>query len=288
MAKNSFFEKKLSINCKGEIIDLSVPKVMGVLNITPDSFYDGGKYMEKEKIAERIDVMTSEGADFIDIGAISSRPGAKILPEEEEWARLLPVLELIKNNYSKHIFSIDTFRAEIAKKAVLEFGVSIINDISAGDIDENMFNTVSELKVTYIIMHMQGTPENMQKKPKYENVTNDIIRFFAHKVEKLKLSGVNDIIIDPGFGFGKELGHNYQLLNSLDSFKIFDLPVLVGISRKSMINKVLGYSPAESLNGTTILNTIALLKGADILRVHDVKETMMVLKVASSIISGYR
>ncbi len=279
MSKNIIFEKKLSINCKGKIIDLTIPKVMGILNITPDSFYDGGKYLEEDQVVSRIEQMISEGADFIDIGAISTRPGAKIITPEEEWERLIPVLKQIKNNYSEYIFSIDTFRSEITRKAVLEYGISIINDISAGNMDKNMFKTISELKVPYIIMHMQGTPENMQKKPIYEHVTNDIIQFFAHKVENLKLLGVNDIIIDPGFGFGKELNHNYQLLNSLDVFKIFELPVLVGISRKSMIYKVLGKDPSESLNGTTVLNTISLLKGANILRVHDIKEAKEVVQL---------
>ncbi|MBN2521063.1 MAG: dihydropteroate synthase [Bacteroidales bacterium] len=283
MSKNIIFEKKLSINCKGKIIDLTIPKVMGILNITPDSFYDGGKYLEEGHVIARIEQMVLEGADFIDIGAMSTRPGARILTSEEEWGRLKPVLEIIKNNYSKYIFSIDTFRSEIARKAVLEYGISIINDISAGNMDENMFNAISELKVPYIIMHMQGTPENMQKNPVYEHVTNEIIQFFAHKVEILKLLGVNDVIIDPGFGFGKELTHNYQLLNSLDTFKIFELPVLVGISRKSMIYKLLGNNPSESLNGTTVLNTISLLNGANILRVHDVKEAKEVVQLVQNL-----
>ena len=245
---------------------------MGILNVTPDSFFDGGNYTDPEKIEQRIIQLIEEGADIIDIGAQSTRPGAIPVSEAEEWKRLLPALELVRDKFNHICFSLDTFRSTIAQKAVLEYGIGIINDISAGDMDTHMFETIKKLNIPYIIMHMQGTPETMQKAPYYDDVTLDIIKYFSEKTRKLFELGVNDIIIDPGFGFGKTLEHNYELLNNLEKFKIFDLPVLVGISRKSMIYKLLQTTPQQALNGTTVLNTVALLKGAQILRVHDVKE----------------
>jgi len=256
---------------------------MGILNYTPNSFFDGGKFNTTNDALNQIEKMLADGADIIDIGAISTKPGSSILSYKEEKERLLPLFKEISKNFNDVIFSLDTFRSEIAKQFVNEYGVSIINDISAGELDSEMFETIAKLNVPYIIMHMQGTPENMQNNPTYtKSIELEIIEYFAEKISKLKLLGVNDIIIDPGFGFGKTLEHNYQLLNKLDSFNIIDLPLLVGVSRKSMINKLLDISPNEALNGTTIINTIVLQKGANILRVHDVKEAKEAVKIVNA------
>ena len=263
------------INIKGKLCDLSHPVVMGILNITPDSFFDGGKYFsESDKIKARIDQILTEGGKIIDIGAYSSRPGADDVSEDEEYRRLARAFDVIAANYSDLTISVDTFRSGIARKAVLEFGVDIINDISAGEIDKNMFTTVAELNVPYILMHMQGRPADMQDSPTYADVVEDIVLYLSRKVMELRQLGVKDIIIDPGFGFGKTLEQNYALLNRLEAFDVFELPLLVGISRKSMIYKLLNKTPQESLNGATVLNTLALTKGASILRVHDVKEAV--------------
>jgi len=270
--KDTFFSKKLTINCHGVIIDFSVPKVMGILNVTPDSFYDGGRYSNEEEILKRVELLIDEGADIIDIGAYSSRPGAKEISIEEEIKRLNIALKIVRNKYQDSIISVDTFRSEVARWSVEKYGVDIINDISAGDLDKNMFQTVADLQVPYIMMHMKGTPVNMQHEPHYENVVKEIMMYFSEKVNQLREIGVNDIIIDPGFGFGKTIEHNYQLLKHLGDFKWFNLPILAGVSRKSMIHKFLNINPDESLNGTSVINTIALLNGADILRVHDVKQ----------------
>lgn len=263
------------INIKGKLCDLSHPVVMGILNITPDSFFDGGKYFsESDKIKARIDQILTEGGKIIDIGAYSSRPGADDVSEDEEYRRLARAFDVIAANYSDLTISVDTFRSGIARKAVLEFGADIINDISAGEIDKNMFTTVAELNVPYILMHMQGRPADMQDSPTYADVVEDIVLYLSRKVMELRQLGVKDIIIDPGFGFGKTLEQNYALLNRLEAFDVFELPLLVGISRKSMIYKLLNKTPQESLNGTTVLNTLALTKGASVLRVHDVKEAV--------------
>ena len=263
------------INIKGKLCDLSHPVVMGILNITPDSFFDGGKYFsESDKIKARIDQILTEGGKIIDIGAYSSRPGADDVSEDEEYRRLARAFDVIAANYSDLTISVDTFRSGIARKAVLEFGADIINDISAGEIDKNMFTTVAELNVPYILMHMQGRPADMQDSPTYADVVEDIVLYLSQKVMELRQLGVKDIIIDPGFGFGKTLEQNYALLNRLEAFDVFELPLLVGISRKSMIYKLLNKTPQESLNGATVLNTLALTKGASILRVHDVKEAV--------------
>ena len=263
------------INIKGKLCDLSHPVVMGILNITPDSFFDGGKYFsESDKIKARIDQILTEGGKIIDIGAYSSRSGADDVSEDEEYRRLTRTFDVIAANYSDLTISVDTFRSGIARKAVLEFGVDIINDISAGEIDKNMFTTVAELNVPYILMHMQGRPADMQDSPTYADVVEDIVLYLSRKVMELRQLGVKDIIIDPGFGFGKTLEQNYALLNRLEAFDVFELPLLVGISRKSMIYKLLNKTPQESLNGATVLNTLALTKGASILRVHDVKEAV--------------
>ena len=263
------------INIKGKLCDLSHPVVMGILNITPDSFFDGGKYFsESDKIKARIDQILTEGGKIIDIGAYSSRSGADDVSEDEEYRRLARAFDVIAANYSDLTISVDTFRSGIARKAVLEFGADIINDISAGEIDKNMFTTVAELNVPYILMHMQGRPADMQDSPTYADVVEDIVLYLSRKVMELRQLGVKDIIIDPGFGFGKTLEQNYALLNRLEAFDVFELPLLVGISRKSMIYKLLNKTPQESLNGATVLNTLALTKGASVLRVHDVKEAV--------------
>jgi dihydropteroate synthase len=253
---------------------------MGILNITPDSFFDGGKYLTSKQTITQIELMLSQGANIIDVGAFSSKPGSKLVSYTDEKQRLTPIFKEIAKKFENVIFSLDTFRSEIAKEFVNDYGVGIINDISAGELDANMFKTIAELNVPYIIMHMKGTPENMQNNPVYnKNIELEIIEYFAEKVAKLNQLGVNDIIIDPGFGFGKTLEQNYQLLNKLDSFKILDLPLLVGISRKSMITKLLNNNAENALNGTTILNTIAIQKAANILRVHDVKEAKEVIDI---------
>lgn len=264
---------------KGQLIDFSVPKVMGVLNITPDSFYDGGRYTEKEKIVSKVEKMICEGVDFIDVGANSSRPGAAVISYEEELRRLSETMELLRSGFPESIISIDTFRSGIARKMVEEYGADMINDISAGDMDKEMFSTIADLRIPYVMMHMQGTPKTMQKNPKYDNVVKEIITVFVCKMEKLKRLGVDDIILDPGFGFGKNLDHNYELMNGLGLFTVLNKPIMVGVSRKSMIGKLLGCTPDEALNGTVVLNTVALMKGVDILRVHDVKEAVEAIKI---------
>lgn len=276
---NKLFTKKISINCKGQLIDFGKPIVMGILNITPDSFYDGGFYNREDKILQRLNKMISEGAKIIDIGAYSSRPGAKHISEKEELNRLKPVLELILKHFPGLIVSVDTFRSKIAQTVVENFGVSIINDISAGELDDKMFETISRLQVPYIMMHMKGTPETMQQNTQYKNLIKEIIDYFTVKIASLKAMGVHDIIIDPGFGFSKTLEQNYQILKNLKDFQILELPVLAGLSRKSMIYKHLDINPAKALNGTSVLNTIALQNSADILRVHDVKEAAEVINL---------
>ena len=270
----------MTINCNGSLIDLSIPKVMGILNITPDSFYDGGKYKNESEILIQTEKMLSDGATFIDIGAYSSRPGAKHISEEEELQRIIPVVKLLIEKFPGILISVDTFRSKVAKETI-EIGAALINDISGGKMDENMFKTIAELQVPYILMHMQGTPQNMQKNPSYENVTKDLISFFAAQIFELRQLQVKDVIIDVGFGFGKTLAHNYQLLKDLALFKSLDTPVLAGISRKSMLYKPLNSSAQEALNATTSANTIALLNGANILRVHDVKEAVEATKIVN-------
>jgi len=267
-----------SMNCNGKLIDLSSPKVMGVLNITPDSFFDGGKYKNETAIISQVKKMLGEGATFIDIGAYSSRPGAKHISVKEELERILPVIKLLINEFPDILISIDTFRSEVAKSCI-NSGACIVNDISGGAMDTSMFNTVAELQVPYIIMHMQGIPQNMQKNPIYKNVVKDVLYYFSKKIKELRSLGMNDIIADPGFGFGKTTEHNYKLLNNLDLFKNLEIPTLVGLSRKSMLYKPLKLTAEKALNATTSANTIALLNGANILRVHDVKEAVEAVKI---------
>ena len=269
----------LYINVNGRLMDLSEPQVMGILNVTPDSFYAGSRSETEKDIVQRLHQIIDEGASIIDIGGYSSRPNAEHISAEEEMNRLRNGLEIIRKHQPDAVVSVDTFRADVAKMCVEEYGVAIINDISAGQMDEQMFPTIAKLGVPYIIMHMKGTPQDMQVSPKYDHFLKEIFYYFSEKVQKLRDLGVKDIIIDPGFGFGKTLEHNYELMNHLEEFNLFELPLLVGVSRKSMIYKLLETTPEEALNGTTALHTIALLKGANILRVHDVKEAVESIKI---------
>lgn len=268
-----------TLNIKGQLISLSEPLVMGILNITPDSFYVGSRKQTEVEIHERIEAILNEGGSIIDVGGYSSRPDAAEVSLEEEMNRVAFALKIIEAHYPEAIVSVDTFRAGVARRSVEEYGAAIINDISAGELDKNMFDVVAGLRVPYIMMHMHGTPQTMQQHTTYEDMMEDIMLYFAEKVRRLHLLGVSDIILDPGFGFSKTLDQNYQLMEHLNEFEIFDLPLLVGVSRKSMIYKLLGVTPSESLNGTTVLHTLALLKGANILRVHDVKAAVEVIKI---------
>ena len=268
-----------SLNVNGRLLDLSTPQVMGILNVTPDSFYAGSRSRTEAEIAARACQILDEGASIIDIGAYSSRPNAEHISPEEEMQRLRTGLEILNRNHPDAIISVDTFRAEVARQCVEEYGAAIINDISAGEMDEQMFPTVARLNVPYIMMHMQGTPQNMQKEPHYENLLKEVFMYFARKVRQLRDLGMKDIILDPGFGFGKTLEHNYELMAHLEEFGIFELPLLGGVSRESMIYRLFGATPQEALNGTTVLDTVALMKGADILRVHDVREAVEAVRL---------
>ncbi len=268
----------MTINCKGKLIDLSSPKVMGILNITPDSFYDGGAHKNKGDILKHVEQMLNEGATFIDVGAYSSRPNADHVSEVDELKRILPVVELVLKEFPETLLSIDTFRSEVAKQCI-EAGACMINDISAGQLDVNMLQTIANLHVPYIMMHMRGTPQTMQQQTNYENLVKDILFYFSERIAAASALGIVDVIIDPGFGFAKTLEQNFELLNKLELFKIIKKPLLVGVSRKSMIYKTLETSAEEALNGTSILNTVALQKEASILRVHDVKEAMECIKL---------
>jgi len=272
-----------SININGELLDFSTPLVMGILNVTPDSFYSGSRKQSEEEIVSRVCQILEEGGKIVDIGGQSTTPTSTLIPAKEELKRLEPTLRLIRKEFPNTILSIDTFYSEVAGPAVEKYGVNIINDISGGQIDDNMFETVARLNVPYILMHMRGTPQTMQQHTHYDNFIQDILYYFSEKLSKLNLLGVNDIIIDPGFGFSKTTDQNYQLMAYLKYFNIFDVPILVGISRKSMIYKLLECTPQESLNGTSALNTFALLSGANILRVHDVKEAVECVKIVEKI-----
>lgn len=281
--------KKYSINLGGKLFLIDRPQVMGILNVTPDSFYSGSRCGSDENvIRKRVRQIASEGADMVDIGGYSSRPGADDISPDEEFTRLKKGLSIIREEIPDIPVSIDTFRASVARRCIEEFGPCIINDISGGDLDGDMFGTVAELKVPYILMHMRGTPATMTSLTDYENVTADVILDLMHKVERLQELGVNDIILDQGFGFSKNLEQNYELMRSVRNFVDLDFPLLVGISRKSMIYKLLGSSPEESLNGTTVLNTIAIEQGAHILRVHDVKEAVEAVKIVGATFGAYK
>ena len=262
-----------TINCKGTLINLSTPKIMGIVNVTPDSFFDGGKLTDADAVVFQADKMLKEGATFIDLGGYSSKPGAEFVSETEELNRVIPIVKLLVEKFPDILLSIDTFRSEVAKQAV-ENGAALINDISAGMLDENMLETVAKLQVPYIMMHMKGTPKTMQSLANYENLLKEMNFYFSERIAKARRFGLNDIIIDPGFGFAKTLEQNYELLQNLELLQFHDLPILAGISRKSMIYKVLETSPEEALNGTTFLHAFCLQKGANILRVHDVKEAV--------------
>lgn len=267
------------INVNGKLMDLSEPQVMGILNVTPDSFYAGSRQQTEADIAQRARQILEEGASIIDIGAYSSRPNAEHITPEEEMRRLRTGLEIIHREHPDSVVSVDTFRADVARMCVEEYGAALINDIAAGEMDADMFPTMARLGVPYIIMHMQGTPQNMQLHPHYDNLLKEVFYYFSEKVQRLRDLGVKDIILDPGFGFGKTLEHNYQLMNHLEEFRIFELPLLVGVSRKSMIYKLIGGTPEDALNGTTVLDTLALMKGAHILRVHDVKAAVEAVQI---------
>ena len=268
----------LSINCNGKLVDLNTPKVMGVLNITPDSFYDGGRYKDAKSILNQTEKLISEGATFLDIGAYSSRPGADFISENEELKRIVPVVELIQKNNPDVLISIDSFRAKVIRECV-SAGAVISNDISAGKLDPDMIKTVGELGVPYIMMHMRGTPQTMKNHTTYQHLINEIYAYFSKQIELARQHNITDIIIDPGFGFAKTLAQNYELLNQMEFFKNLNCPILTGVSRKSMIYKVLGCTAEEALNGTTALNMVALMNGACILRVHDVKEAVECIKL---------
>ncbi|EMY3554111.1 dihydropteroate synthase [Flavobacterium psychrophilum] len=268
----------MTINCKGQLIDLSTPKVMGILNVTPDSFYDGGRFVSEKNILIQVENMLQDGANFIDIGGQSSKPKAAIVSIDEELKRVVSIVDLILKKFPETMISIDTFNSKVAQIAV-ENGAAIINDISAGNLDDNMFETIAKLQVPYIMMHMRGTPQTMQEMTNYDDLLKDILFYFSEKVAKARSFGINDLIIDPGFGFAKTLEQNFELLNKLELFEMLELPILVGVSRKSMIYKTLETTPENALNGTSVLNTISLTKGGNILRVHDVKEAVECVKL---------
>ena len=263
----------MNINCKGKLIDLSTPKVMGILNVTPDSFFDGGKYKDEIGVLNQVETMLNHQATFIDIGGYSSRPNAADVGETEELNRVIPVIELILKHFPETLISIDTFRSNVVKQSI-EAGAALVNDISAGQLDSNMLATVGKLSVPYIMMHMKGNPKTMQQQTQYDDLTKDIIAYFAERIAAAHQEKINDIIIDPGFGFSKTLDQNFQLLNQLELLQLIDQPILAGISRKSMIYKTLNSTSKEALNGTTALHMVAIQKGAKLLRVHDVKEAM--------------
>ena len=269
-----------TINCKGTLIDLSTPKVMGIVNVTPDSFFDGGKLTNSDEIVGQVEKMLQDGATFIDLGGYSSKPGAEFVSETEELNRVVPIVKLLVEKFPDILLSIDTFRSEVAKQTV-ENGAAIINDISAGLLDEKMLETVAKLQVPYIMMHMKGTPKTMQSLANYDDLLKEMNFYFSERIAKARNFGLNDIIIDPGFGFAKTLEHNYELLHNLELLQFHELPILAGISRKSMIYKTLETSPEDALNGTTFLHAFCLQKGSNILRVHDVKEAVECVKLIS-------
>ena len=274
--------KNMTINCNGTLIDLSTQKVMGILNLTPDSFYDGGKYTSDLDILNQVEKMLIDGATFIDIGAYSSRPNAEHISEGEELKRLTPNIEIILEKFPNTLISVDTFRSNVVKECVAS-GACMVNDISGGTLDANMYKTIGELQVPYVLMHLKGTPQNMQQNPNYENVVRDVLKYFSEKVTLLRKEKVNDIILDVGFGFAKTRKHNYTLLKNLEYFKLLELPILTGVSRKSMLYKLLNTDAKNALNATAVANTIALQKGTSILRVHDVKEAMEAIKIVDQV-----
>lgn len=268
----------MTINCKGSLVDLSKPVVMGILNITQNSFYDGGQWNSIDKILNHVEKMLSDGATFIDVGAYSSKPNAEFISPEDELSQIVPVVKLLVQNFPNILISIDTFRANVSEACIAQ-GAAIINDISAGNLDPQMLPTIAKLQVPYVMMHMQGNPQTMQSFTQYENLTKEVIFYFSEKIAEARALGINDIIVDPGYGFSKTLSQNYELLQQSELLKLLELPILIGVSRKSMIYKALDITPDKALNGTTFLHAIALTKGASILRVHDVKEAMEAVKL---------
>ncbi len=277
--KDTFFSKKQTLNFRGKLMSLAEPKIMGIVNVTPDSFYAESRKPSKHEAIAQADKLLNEGADILDIGAYSSRPGAEEINENEELQRLEPVIEQVRIKHPDAIISVDTFRSGIAKKMLNEYDVDMINDISAGVLDPEMIHVVAEHQVPYVMMHMKGAPRTMQKHVSYKNVVKEVMLYFAKKIDQCKKVGIHDVIIDPGFGFGKNIEHNFQLLRQLKNFEIFELPLLVGVSRKSMIYKTISQLPEEAITGTTVLHTIALQKGASMLRVHDVKEARETIQI---------
>ena len=286
MAKDTFLYRKSTLNLRGKLVDLALPSVMGILNITPDSFFKSSRVQSIDDALFRVEDFLKQGAKFIDLGAYSSRPGATDITVDEELQRLIPFVEAITEKLPEAILSIDTFRSKVAKNAI-EAGAHIINDISAGSLDDQMFDTVAALNVPYIIMHMKGNPQNMRDFADYKNISIEVSNYFSAKIGRLRALGVKDVIIDPGFGFSKTIDHNYELLQNLQDLHIFGLPILVGVSRKGMIHKLLNTTAAASLNGTSVVNTIALLKGANILRVHDVKEATECIAIVQKMQQQY-
>lgn len=273
-----------SLNVRGRLFDLSEPQVMGILNVTPDSFYAESRMKTEEAVRKRVRQIVDEGGSMIDVGAYSSRPGAEDVSAEEEMARLRRSMKIVREVASEIPVSVDTFRADVAKMAVEELGVDIVNDISGGELDKAMFETVAKMGVPYILMHMKGTPKTMQEAPHYDDLMKEVMLYFAERIQRLRDLGQKDIVLDPGYGFAKTIDHNYELLRHQDMLQVFELPLLVGVSRKSMIYRFLGSSPEEALNGTTVLNTIALQKGTRILRVHDVREAVETVRLMSKIV----
>lgn len=280
------FSRNLSLNLNGELLDLSVPRIMGIINATPDSFYDGSRLPEPSHAVRVAKEMAEQGASILDVGAVSSRPGATAITEEEELNRLAPVLEALRTELPECTLSVDTWRSGVARMVHDRYAVAMINDITAGDGDPAMFSTIAALEMSYVLMHMQGTPGTMQESPEYENVVDELLQFFGERIHALRKMGVNDLVIDPGFGFGKTLDQNYALLKELNLFQMLELPVMVGISRKSMIYKILESDPSNALNGTTAAHMAALLNGASILRVHDVKAAVEAVKIFQQIVNS--
>ena len=286
MAKDTFLNRKVTLNCKGKLVNLSSPTVMAILNLTPDSFYGNSRINNVDDALKTTEKFINEGATFIDVGAYSSRPGAVDISVDEELNRSIPIIKAIEKEFPETLISIDTFRAKVAKECI-GAGAHLINDISGGSLDHEMFDTVAKLNVPYIMMHMKGTPQTMQIEPEYEDVALEVITYFTEKMSTLKKLGVKDVIIDPGFGFAKTIEHNYQLLNKLTCLNTFDIPILVGFSRKSMITQALNIKNTDALNGTSILNTISLQKGATILRVHDVKAAVECIELSEKVRLAY-
>lgn len=284
---STLFSRRFSLNLGGRIIDLSTPVVMGIINATPDSFFQGSRLPDPDAAVEVAGRMLDEGAIILDVGAVSTHPGAESISMEEEISRLSPVVEAIRSAFPHSAISVDTWRSSVAKAMVQRFRIDMINDISAGQLDPHMFSTMASLKVPYVMMHMQGTPSTMQEAPEYENVVDELLQFFGEKIHKLRKLGLNDVVIDPGFGFGKTLDHNYQILRNLNAFSMLELPLMAGLSRKSMIYKVLEQEPEEALTGTTAAHMAALLGGASILRVHDVKEAVETVKIFQKMVKNY-